>query len=379
LIELDAPADFSNFLRSARPSLLNDGIWYTICVMANRLKSIIARSFRYSGMMAALERLDRQPPNTLRVIAFHRLGVAERPDDHLDPDLCCASPEEFTRQILFINKRYRIIDVQWFVEAVRDGRSLPPRAVLLTFDDGYSDFAEHAWPVLRELGLPALLFVPTAYPGDQSRVFWWDAVHQMVSRTDRGDVAVEGRGPVKLDGGRARREATTEIIEHLIGLPNAQRLSCLDRLQQELAVTPHREDSMLTWDDLRRLAGEGLDIAPHTHAHPILTRLPEPEMVEEVRTSRRLIREEVGQDHPVFCYPNGRRGTFNATSCRVLEENGFIAAFTTVWGANVIGRTPAMTLHRIGVGSHLDTDQLRFQLTPCYWWLRRHVLRRQDL
>lgn len=346
--------------------------------MPHSLKSAIGKSLRFSGVLGALERLDRQPPNTLRVITFHRIGRPEREGDSLDPDLCSASPEDFAEQVRLLQRRYCIISVQQFVEAVRDGRPLPPRAVLLTFDDGYDDFAEHAWPLLREMGLPALLFVPTAYPGDDTHVFWWDAVHQMISRTTAREVSVDDLEPVGLAGNRGRREAAARIIEYLIELPNQQRLDCLDRLQQQLDVTPRREESLLSWDDLRRLAGEGLDIAPHTHTHPIMARLPEPEMVTEVRTSRRLIREQVGQDHPVFCYPNGRRGTFNSTTRRVLEENGILAAFTTVWGANVIGRAPSLELRRIGVGLHLDTDQLRFQLTPCYWLLRKYVLRQQD-
>src|ERR671914_537157 len=80
----------------------------------------------------------------------------------------------------------------------REGRAdLPPRAVLLTFDDAYDDFAEVAWPLLRHHGLPATLFVPTAYPDVPGRAFWWDRLHQAVAGARASSVATPvGRLPL---------------------------------------------------------------------------------------------------------------------------------------------------------------------------------------
>jgi hypothetical protein len=71
----------------------------------------------------------------------------------------------------------------------RDGGApLRRGAVLVTFDDAYRDFDEHAWPVLRRLGIPVALFVPTAYPGSPERAFWWDRLFAAIDAA-RGRIA----------------------------------------------------------------------------------------------------------------------------------------------------------------------------------------------
>jgi len=331
--------------------------------MAQFLKSTAVKILRFPGVLTLLERLERQSVETLRVLHYHRLGPPDEANDALDPTQRCASPEEFAAMMRFAADRYRVIGVRQLVKALTGGPALPRRALLLTFDDGYRDFAEYAWPVLRELGLPALLFVPTAFPPDPARALWWDAVYQMINRTKAEELHLDGMGRLGLDGGAARTEAVRQIVEHFTECSDDERMAGLQHLERKLGVTPRGEDAVLSWDDLRRLGGEGLDIAPHSHTHPILARLDEVKMLEEVRTSQRLIKEQLGQEHPVFCYPNGEEGTFSPVTRRVLTQCGIIAAFTTIWGVNTIGRTDALELHRIGVGLHMDTHRLRFQLT----------------
>ena len=73
---------------------------------------------------------------------------------------------------------YYVASMDEALEAVVKNRPLPARAVLLTFDDAYRDFAVNAWPTLKQYGLPATLFVPTAYAGSQPQEFWWDRLYR---------------------------------------------------------------------------------------------------------------------------------------------------------------------------------------------------------
>ena len=56
----------------------------------------------------------------------------------------------------------------------------------MTFDDAYCDFADHAWPVFRRLGVPVTLFVATEYPDHPDRAYWWDRLHAGLSVADGG-------------------------------------------------------------------------------------------------------------------------------------------------------------------------------------------------
>jgi peptidoglycan/xylan/chitin deacetylase (PgdA/CDA1 family) len=97
----------------------------------------------------------------LRVLMFHRIAD---PGDRslLNPGLVSATPVVFERIMDWLARRYSVVSLAEAVDGVAGRRALPRRAVLLTFDDAYRDFAGTAWPILMRYGLPATLFVPTA-------------------------------------------------------------------------------------------------------------------------------------------------------------------------------------------------------------------------
>lgn len=334
--------------------------------MQGQVKRAVATILGMSQVLSALEQLDKQPPNTLRVLAYHRVDRPEHRGHLLTPDLLSATPDEFARQMHFVSRRYQPISADRLVEAIKGNQSLPSRAILITFDDGYRDLAENAWPVLKYEGIPAILFISTAFPGDTSRIFWWDALYQMLTRTDLQEVTVANVGTLKLDSSKARRFAAKRLRNHMTRLEHDEREMCLEQLQYHLGIVPERKDSLLTWDDLRQLAGDGLTIAPHTHSHPILSQLSAEQITCEVQTSRQWIRQRMGQDWPIFCYPNGQSGTFNHDTKRVLEENGYVAAFTMVWGTNVIGQTHSLEMRRLGVSYRDSLSTFRLHLTNEY-------------
>ncbi|MFL5455358.1 MAG: polysaccharide deacetylase family protein [Myxococcales bacterium] len=105
----------------------------------------------------------------LPILLYHHVGPA-RPGTH--PWLTVA-PERFQTQMNWLlRRRYRVIDVEQMVAWAHGGRRLPERAVAITFDDGYLDLAEHAFPVLASAGFPATVFVVTEELGGRNT---WDA------------------------------------------------------------------------------------------------------------------------------------------------------------------------------------------------------------
>lgn len=338
--------------------------------MKGRAKRVIAAALEVSGLLSAFEWLDRQPPNTLYVLSYHRVDWPEHRERMLDPDLLSATPDEFARQMRLVSKQCCPISADRLVEAVTGGRPLPRRAILVTFDDAYRDFAENAWPVLKREGIPAILFVSTAYPGDPECTFWWDALHQMLLETDSPEVTLPGIGTLGLDGVEVRRATRERLRSYLAGLGCDERKACLEQLQRDLGVTPERRDSLLAWEDLSRLTDDGLAVAPHTHSHTILACLPAEQVAHEVQTSQLRIRQQLGQDWPIFCYPNGRFGTFNRDTSHILKENGYVAAFTMVCGVNFVGRTPPLEMHRIGIDYQDSSPVLHLRLAALHRYKR---------
>lgn len=322
-----------------------------------------ARSRAFGGLVSALERLDGPRADILAVLTYHR--IADRHEDgHLDPALVSATPEEFERQIAFLAETRRLISLAELL-AVRDGNArLKPGAVLVTFDDAYRDFADHAWPTLRRYDAPVTLFVATGYPDRPERAFWWDRLHHALVTTRREAVDTpEGR--FKLAGERERAAAMRALRQHLGTIPHSEALAAVARLSDELGVSAP-PPAVLGWADLRRLAREGVTLAPHSRAHPRLDRIPLEEARAEIVGSLADLERETGPAPRVFAYPGGG---YTAEVVRLLAELGFAAAFTTSRGLNDLRRGDWLQLRRINVGRRANLSLLRAQLLS--WGSRR--------
>ena len=136
---------------------------------------LAAKSSAFDRFVRLLENVDARQPGFLRVLTYHRVDEPTR-RPWLDPGLISATPRDFDKQMAYLARHYKVVTTQDILEAVksRNYMNIPPRAVMVTFDDGYADFEEQAWPILKRYKIPATLFVPTAYPDHPEFTFWWD-------------------------------------------------------------------------------------------------------------------------------------------------------------------------------------------------------------
>ena len=170
-------------------------------------------SSTFSRIVSRLETASDTQTNLLRVLTYHRIDWPES-TRHLYPGTLSSTPDEFHWQMEYLSTRYHMVDVHTVLDAIRGDCELPPRSLLITFDDAYTDFAEHAWPTLLEYEIPAVLFVPTAYP-DSQQVFWWDRLQQVAHESGVLDTA-EGRHRFR------------KFIQHVKSLPHSETLACVD-------------------------------------------------------------------------------------------------------------------------------------------------------
>jgi peptidoglycan/xylan/chitin deacetylase (PgdA/CDA1 family) len=329
------------------------------------LRSVLHRCAGTAAFDAAVRVADRVLPGRrglLTVLTYHRV---DEPDRHpeLFPGLVSATPDEFDAQLGLVAAQSNVVSLAELIE-VREGRAdLPPRAVLLTFDDAYADFADVAWPLLRRHGLPATLFVPTAYPDAPARAFWWDRLHEALQRATAPAV-VTPVGRLPLEGGTDRAAAYRALRTFLKSRPHEEAMGVVDGLVEELQAPPGRSP-VLGWDRLRALAADGVALAPHSRTHPLLTRVGRDRLVDEVQGSLADLHREVGPTPPVFAYPGGGIDDAVAGS---LADAGYRLAFTTERGNEPLdrsGRGPDwLRLRRVNVGRRTTPALLRAQLLP---------------
>jgi peptidoglycan/xylan/chitin deacetylase (PgdA/CDA1 family) len=238
---------------------------------------------------------------------------------------------------------YRVVSMPEVLEAVEKGRPLPKRAVLITFDDGYADFAKIAWPILKQFRLPATMFVPTAYPDHPERAFWTDALYQAFAATTRTEIHVAPFGRLALLPLDQKRRSLRSIQDHVTMISHWKAQGLVDSVCSELGISRVQGGSVLSWDQLRQLAREGLTLGSHTRTHAIMTKITPVQMHEEVRGSQEDLQREIGACLPIFCYPNGNH---NETVVSVLREQGIRLAFTTLSGPNDLNSVDPLRLHR---------------------------------
>lgn len=295
----------------------------------------------------------------LRVLMFHRIA-----DPHqtlwLNPGLVSATPTVFARIAELLAREYYVASMDEALDAVVRNRPLPARSVLLTFDDAYQDFAATAWPTLKRYGLPATLFVPTAYAGSQPQEFWWDRLYRALRSAPVDRLDDTPVGPVLFNTPQRLRQAMRRLQSYLKSLPHVDAMGVVDRLCERLHCPSLPARSTLTWPELRALAQDGVTLAPHTRTHPLLTRVTAKQVREEIAASRDELARETGQCAPAFAYP---AGAYDSGVQRILREEGFQLAFTTVGGHNSLPCRDALQLRRTNVTPRMSRAMLRMRLT----------------
>jgi peptidoglycan/xylan/chitin deacetylase (PgdA/CDA1 family) len=296
----------------------------------------------------------------LTVLTYHRVEWrGARPE--LDPALISAEPAAFERQVEWLARHTNPISLAELFEVKRGRAGLPRRAVLITFDDGYRDFALHAWPVLRRHAAPVTLFVPTAYPAHRRRCFWWDRLHAALWRTRRFAPIETPAGRLPLATEDDRRRAHRVLSRWVANTPHEEAMTSVELICAALGE-PEVASPLLDWDELRALARQGVTLAPHTRTHPRLDRVPLSLARDEIAGSRdELERELGGAVPPAFAFPGGGH---RAGLRSVLSDEGFELAFTTRRGPNFLPRADWLRLRRSNVGRRTTLRVLRAQLAP---------------
>ncbi len=264
------------------------------------------------------------------MLTYHRI---EGPGDRF-PGLAV---DVFREQMRWVAARCHPIAPERLQAMATESRRDRP-AVLITFDDGYLSYRQHGYPVLKELGIPALVFLATGYVDDPTRLFWWDALRAGIMGAVSASVAPPWAPTTTFRlADRADREGLLRAAkDHLKGVPNDRReievAALLERLGTSAEALRGKRE-MMDWDDVRAVM-DLTRLGGHTHTHPILSMLPDEGVESEVAICRERIESATGLRPRFFAYPNGRTRDFDERSRAALWRHGFDTAFSTEEGTN---------------------------------------------
>jgi len=300
----------------------------------------LARLCHRAGLLPLLKGVRKLARAEVRVLAYHRvLAIGDGADFEFDPALVSASPERFREQMAMVRRRFSPISCADLIAALDEGREIPRDAVIVTFDDGYDDNYRIAFPILRELGMPATFFVSTGHI-DSGLPYAYDwLVHMIcVATAPTLDVAKVDMHVALPPTVRERHAVAADLLDRMKWLDDADQSAIILGLQREWSMprARHPDCQPMTWAELREMQAGGMDIGSHGVHHRMLARLPKAEMAAEIRASQEALTRELGPAPRTLSYPVGGPNAYNEDVIASARENGFRAAFNYISGSNAL-------------------------------------------
>lgn len=293
--------------------------------MAKVLPSVTASLIRAVGNSVAPHKAGA---GRLCVLNYHR--ILSVPDPFLDTEPDVAT---FDWQMQLLKQCFNVLPLHEATAMLASER-MPPRAVAISFDDGYRSIYDLALPILAKHALPATVFVTSGHIHDDSSM-WNDRILAAMRLLPTLPLDLQALGlQVYPMASPAERKQTAGILTE-----RCKYMSLLDRTRfinylQGLAGANLRQDLMLTADMLRTLSSNNIEIGGHTVNHPILTRVDDDIARREITDNKSHLEEIIGKPVRLFAYPNGRRpNDYDERHVAMVAEAGYDAAFTTVSGA----------------------------------------------
>jgi O-antigen/teichoic acid export membrane protein/peptidoglycan/xylan/chitin deacetylase (PgdA/CDA1 family) len=320
----------------------------------------VASAIDRSGLGAVLARVPTW--RGVLVLCYHRIGVPA-PDAH-DTALWSATQDEFDHQLSFLKRRADVVSGDDLPAALEARRG---RHIALTFDDGYRDNYELAYPVLRANGLSAVFFLATGFL-DRPRLAWWDEIAWMVRSSPHTELQPGEwlSAPVPFDE-LGHEAAVLALASAYLRLDESNTEAFLDWLGR--ASGSGRADPTLagstwmTWDMVREMRHGGMVFGAHTVDHPVLARCSVARQRREIAGSVARIGDELGEAPALLSYPIGSRSSFDERTLACAREAGITHAFSLYGDYQRTGRLDPLDIPRTYVGRSRSPARFRASVT----------------
>jgi peptidoglycan/xylan/chitin deacetylase (PgdA/CDA1 family) len=334
-------------------------------------RELLARGLHWSGTTFLLGFLPAK--DMLLVLNYHRIGNPD--DDPFDPGVFSATGDQLNEQISYLKRHVSLVTLQE-AQAFCDGTLREKTArcrVLITFDDGYLDNYEVAFPILRSNGVQGVFFLATSMVGSCS-VPWWDHIAFLMKTARQRRFSLRYPADLAVD---LIENGMTKSLQDVLSLYTRPENADSERFIRELKEEAKGNDlpgtlrRFLTWDEAREMIGGGMAIGSHTHSHHVLSQLGPDQQRHELAQSRAVLREQLGIEADALAYPVGLPSSFSDQTQQLAREVGYCVAFSFHGGTNLPGMTRPYDVKRVGVGDQ-SWPRFRVQAAICrrtgnYW------------
>lgn len=338
----------------------------------NLLKRIIKRNLQYiAASFGPHTRKSKEPQ--LIILMYHRILPQDDPRaQHEEPGMM-VTPDTFRMHLELIKKYFEIVDLSDWVEQKKSGKTLPNKACAITFDDGWADNYQYAFPILKELQMPATIFLVSDMIGT-TLCFWPERLASLMiaiatrysQHWQHPELSwLQPDGCYRFNNTPPDNEELSALIATMKSFSDQQMHERLSALENELQIdTEDNPVSLLNWQQVdEMIASKLIRFGSHTRQHIRLNNdIPADLMRDEIVISKQLIEKQTGKVVNTFCYPNGD----HCPDSVALVAKNYATAVTTKSGWNTADSNIHL-LNRIGIHQDAAADRTAFLARISGW------------
>jgi len=336
--------------------------------------------------LSAVGFFHRAAGSGLAVVTYH--GVLPQGYKPVDPALDgnLVSAEMLRRQLRLLKAHYRVISPDDALVWSEGRGTLPPRAVLLTCDDGLLNNLTDMLPILQEEGARCLFFVTGASAAEERTMLWYEELFLLFLRAPAGRFEIVSEG-VTIQGeagsSETRRTIWWDSVKRLSQMGADSRTLFLQSARSQFGLETWqgfdaadaascRRFGLLTRSELRELVSAGMTIGAHTLSHPMLSQTPAELARTEIIESR--TRLESATETPVwaFAYPFGDAQSVTPKVLAIPKDAGYKAAFLN-FGGGLGAPLPPYALPRVHVTADMTLAEFEAHVSGFHARLQRRV------
>ncbi len=311
---------------------------------------------------------QRSGGNKLWILMYHRILPQSDPRYSKEEPGMIVEPETFLEHINQLKQLFTILPLSEWIHRSQMGQPLPDNACAITFDDGWADNYEYAFPIIQEQQIPTTLFAVSHMIGT-NRQFWPNRLAELL-KTATAEQLLSLPWLSTLVPPTAEttfnKELLSSIVNQLKVNPDHLIHEWLANAEQQLDIEPATDQALVNWQQLKEMSDSGLvEIGSHTCNHTRLQDNLDHQIIEsEIAASQLRLQEELNQPIDLFCYPNG---DVSPAALAAVRKH-YKAAVTTQRGINSGANNDHHQLLRIGVHQDISNTSNRFQARLANWF-----------